>query len=81
MKQYFPFLKAKFEKILEEVVSLEKEFTLPTIFKKADDNLILLINAIKLLVVVNKDKLSDWKETKKWVELCWGFYQQFIEEI
>lgn len=61
MKNYFPFLKTRFEKVLEHAISSKPKFSLPNVFSKPDDNLILLANAIKILSVTEKQKLLEWK--------------------
>ena len=43
-------------------VIFEKEYIkLPNVFGREDDDLILLINGVKLLVVENVEKLNQWK--------------------
>jgi hypothetical protein len=54
MKNYFPFLKTRFEKVFEHSISPKPKFGLPNVFPKPDDNLIILANAIKILSVTEK---------------------------
>ena len=74
MKTYLKFLRPKFESMLSYVIFEKDNTKLPNVFGRDDDDLILLINGVKLLVVENVEKLNQWKEATYWVELCWQFY-------
>lgn len=81
MKTYLKFLRPKFESLLSYVTFEKDNVKLPNVFGREDDDLILLINGVKLLVVENTEKLSQLKETSYWVELCWQFYEKFINQV
>jgi hypothetical protein len=78
MIDYFEFLQPRFAQILESFVSGKDKPSLPEVFNKKDDNLILLTNTVKILVILNKSKLLDWTEAERWTTICWNCYRQFI---
>ena len=60
--------------MLSYVLFEKDNIKLPNVFGREDDDLILLINGVKLLVAENADKLSQWTEASHWISLCWQFY-------
>lgn len=67
--------------MLSYVIFEKDNIKLPNVFGREDDDLILLINGVKLLVAENENKLSQWNEASHWISLCWQFYEKFINQV